>query len=106
MQAQPQAILAALAANLDGLISSGVTTQTQVALDVKEDQGFISHAQHGRLKRVTPRVRKLISYVDMRISGHAVPGPVLEAAKAYMAGGGNPDLLAQSIRLLSAVRST
>lgn len=106
MQAEQQVQLAALAASLEGLVSSGIVTQTQIALEIGEDQGFVSHALNGQLKRVTARVRKLIDYVDMRISGHTVPEPVLVAAKAYMAGGGNPDLLAQSIRLLSAVRST
>lgn len=106
MQAEPHPKLATLAANLEGIVSSRALTQTQIAIDIGCDQGFVSNALNGKLRRLTPRVQKLIEYVDMRVTGFAVPRPVLDAAKAYMAGGGNPALLAESIRLLTAVRSS
>lgn len=62
----PEQILRELA---DMLRSPQIPVQSRVATDLQVDQPFISNARNGRLKRVTPRVRRLFEYASIRVEG-------------------------------------
>jgi hypothetical protein len=92
--------------NLDDLSrllkSRSLPSQSEIAKEINTDQGFITHAKRGDLRRVTPRVRRLYSYVSMRLVKEPVPASVARGVKAYLSGGGDPALLLQQIEILSA----
>ena len=94
-----------LSEGLAALLAHEGVTQMAVAAAVGVDQGYVSRARHGQIKRATARSARLLGYVNMRLEEHRLPVPVTDAAKAFLASGGDPAVLAQSIRLLLAVRT-
>lgn len=72
--------------------SPQIPVQARVAADLGVDQPFVSNARNGRLKRVTPRVRRLIEYATMRVDG----------AKAGKAAADEIDAEVESVTLGSA----
>lgn len=78
-------------------------TQQEIAKECKVDQGFVSRAQAGDLKRITRRVRRLWSYVNMRKGDLKIPANLRHAVEAYLLAGGDPTLLEKQIDLLLAM---
>ena len=104
MDASMEEDLRWLSEGLKALLANGEITQLHIARAIGIDQGFISRAKQGRLKVTTPRTQRLMAYVNMRIADQPLPPPVADAARAFLASGGDPGLLAQTIRLLLAIR--
>lgn len=102
MQVKRDRDLEALQRDLRALLAQPGYNQELIAKATDLDQAVVSRAKNGELKRLTPRVRKLCAYVENELRDVTVPASVLRAARAYIGGGGDPDLLCESINLLVA----
>jgi len=104
MQAHRPPELQQLADGLSALLALPQRSQSQIARAVGVDQSLVSRATHGQLKRVTPAARRLCGYVSSELQNVRVPPAVEQATRAFLAGGGDPEVLVQAIRLLGAAR--
>ena len=105
MQAKPHPDVQRLQTDLLALLANPNTTQTKIAKGAGVDQPFVSRVKNGRVLSVSAKGGKLQSYVSMHLAGVALPPPVLHAARAYFASGGSPEVLTQTIQLLTAART-
>ena len=64
-----------------------IPVQARVAADLGVDQPFISNARNGRLKRITPRVRRLFEYASMRVNAAKAGMAAAEEIDAAVAAG-------------------
>lgn len=93
-----QAILSALAKTLQALERRGGNTQKSIEIAIQIDQTTISRARHGKLKRVTSKVRRLKAYADMQIERVEITDAVRRAAILFYKLGGSEQELIASIQ--------
>ncbi len=75
-------------------------TQTHIAAICEVDQPFISRAAAGKIKRMTPSVRRLLRYINMQFYANEMPAPLKSALDDYLDAGADPEVLTMQIRLL------
>lgn len=88
------------------LKAAALPSQIDIARACNVDQGFVSRAANGKLRRVTPRVDRLWRYVNMRLQGTQVPEKIEGAVRTYLEAGGDPELLRRQIELLQAAQTS
>jgi hypothetical protein len=99
MQVQPLS-LDLLSAQVRSLLNEGKITQNVLANRTKVDQGFVSRLKNNKLRRVTPRVRRIWKYVNSRVPTPGSPDRLTTSLNAYLASGGDPEVLSRQINLL------
>ena len=97
--------LTALRSSVATLCADQDVVQDDIAKAAGVDQGLVSRLIRGRLKRMTSRLRRIEAYVDMRLRDQALPDEVSTAVRAYLVGGGDPELLCEQLRLMALLRS-
>jgi hypothetical protein len=93
--------LKALAATL---ATPGMPSQTMLATAVGVDQPLVSRALNGDLRRVTPRVRRLADYANMRatqLRGSVTSDP----ARSGMASGPSDQVSSMALKALDECRA-
>jgi transcriptional regulator with XRE-family HTH domain len=93
-----RAYLSAVSTSLKKLQSTQKLTQEALEQATGVDQTTISRAKSDKLKRVTPKIRCVKRYADMRLGNVRLSTEVLNAAKAFLAAGGSEDELLASLR--------
>lgn len=109
------------------LRTPGLPPQKVVAAGAKVDQGLVSRARNGLLKRMTPRVERLLAYANMRVGElKQVPATgevrrvgakqpiqprrrredVLQHVGRYLADGFDGTLLIQQLHVLRQAQSS
>jgi predicted transcriptional regulator len=99
MQVQPLS-LDLLSAQVRSMLDRGEITQDALAKRAKVDQGLISRLKNNKLRRVTPRIKRIWKYVNSRVSMPPSPDHLTTSLNAYLVAGGDPEVLSRQINLL------
>jgi hypothetical protein len=89
-----------LSAQVRSLLDTGQITQKELAIRAQVDQGLISRLRNNKLRRVTPRVRRIWKYVNSRTPLPSSPNHLATSLNAYLMVGGDPEFLTKQIDLL------
>lgn len=85
------------------LLDGGTITQNSIAIRAKVDQGLVSRLKHGHLRRMTPRLLRIWKYVNTLADGRGASDDLGVAVDAYLAAGGDPQVLVRQIDLLRSM---
>ena len=104
------------------LATPGLPSQVEIGRGAGVDQPLVSRARSGQLLRYTDRVERLDQYVTMRIrmlptqstkpppiksvQARGVDREVMDRCRAFLAGGGDPNLLLDQLALLRRAIAT
>jgi predicted XRE-type DNA-binding protein len=89
-----------VALRVRALLKKQGLTQMQLSTHLKVDQPLISRLLAGKIRRITPRIRRVLQYADIQIQPDRLPQDAAAAVKAYIAGGGEVALLCDALDLL------